>query len=118
MSEAKAFSSSQVRDAAPLFAALGDETRLRLLVRLAASGPNSISGLSARANVTRQAVRKHLEVLARAGLVRGSREGREHIWQLEPKRFVDARAYLDEISAQWDEALASLKRFVEADRRK
>src|SRR5262245_24987202 len=103
----------QVKDAAPLFAALGDETRLRLLVRLASSGPESISRLSERSPVSRQAVRKHLDVLSRAGLVRGSRRGREHIWQIEPARLADARAYLDRIGRQWDDALGRLKRFVE-----
>jgi len=104
---------AQVSDAAPLFAALGDETRLRLLVRLAASGPESITHLSAESAVSRQAIKKHLDVLSRAGLVRGDRRGREHIWKLEPKRFADACDYLDRISRQWDDALERLKRFVE-----
>ena len=104
---------AQVRDAAPLFAALGDETRLKLLVRLSRSGPESIARLSARSPVSRQAVTKHLDVLSKAGLVRGSHRGREHIWQLEPKRFADARDYLERISRQWDDALGRLKQFVE-----
>ncbi len=113
MSPARALAAAQVRDAAPLFAALGDETRLRLLVRLSAGGPDSIARLSARSPVSRQAIRKHLDALSRAGLVRGSRRGREHIWQLEPKRLADAQVYLDQISRQWDDALDRLKRFVE-----
>ena len=113
MSPAKAIASAQVRDAAPLFAALGDETRLRLLVRLSAGGPGSIARLSAKSQVTRQAIAKHLEVLSEAALVRGNRHGREHIWRLEPKRLADAREYLDWISRQWDEALDRLKSFVE-----
>ena len=52
-------------------------------------------------------------MLSAAGLVRSQRRGREHIWQLEPKRLSDAHGYLDRISAQWDEALERLKRFVE-----
>ena len=104
---------AQVRDAAPLFAALGDETRLKLLVRLSTSGPESISRLSAKTPVSRQAVTKHLDVLSRAGLIRGSRRGRERIWEVEPKRLVDARLYLDRISRQWDDALDRLRRFVE-----
>jgi DNA-binding transcriptional ArsR family regulator len=104
-----------VRDAAPLFAALGDETRLKLLVRLATGGPESIAALSARATVSRQAIKKHLDVLARAGLVRGDRRGREHVWRLEPKRLGAAMVYLDKISRQWDDALERLKRFVEQE---
>ncbi len=104
---------AQVRDAAPVFAALGDETRLRLLVRLSSSGPDSISRLSAKTPVSRQAVTKHLEVLSRAGLIRGNRRGRERIWQVEPKRLVDARLYLDRISRLWDDALDRLQRHLE-----
>ena len=82
MSAARAFAATQVRDAAPLFAALGDATRLRLIARLSALGPASITGLSERSEVSRQAITKHLTVLSRAGLVRDQRRGRERIWQL------------------------------------
>jgi DNA-binding transcriptional ArsR family regulator len=96
-----------------MFAALGDETRLRLLDRLARGGPESISQLSADAAVTRQAITKHLEVLEEAGFVRGERRGRERVWSLQPQRLVDAQGYLDVISRQWDQALERLRRFVE-----
>lgn len=112
MSKASA-PATQVRDAAPLFAALGDETRLRLLGRLSAGGPGSIARLSEKSAVSRQAITKHLRVLSGAGLVRGSRRGREQIWELEPQRLADAHAYLDQISRQWDQALLRLKHFVE-----
>ena len=113
MSRASRTAAPRARTAAPLFAALGDETRLRLLLRLSASGPESIAQLSATASVSRQAITKHLKVLSEAGLVRGRRLGREHIWQLQPKRLADARDYLDQISRQWDDALGRLKAFVE-----
>jgi DNA-binding transcriptional ArsR family regulator len=113
MSTASALSPVQVRDAAPLFAALGDETRLRLFHRLTSGGPNSITRLRAGSRVTRQAITKHLEVLAAAGLVRSTRRGRERIWEAEPKRLDDGRAYLDRISRQWDDALGRLKAYVE-----
>jgi DNA-binding transcriptional ArsR family regulator len=102
-----------VRDAAPLFAALGDETRIRLLARLSARGPASTARLSASSSVSRQAITKHLVVLAKAGLVRDERSGRERIWQLERERLADAREHLDRISRLWDDALARLKGFVE-----
>ena len=102
-----------VREAAPLFAALGDETRLRLVARLSACGPESISGLAAHADVTRQAVTKHLEVLAAAGVVSGRRQGRERIWTLQPRRLEDAHAFLSRISREWDNALGRLARMVE-----
>jgi DNA-binding transcriptional ArsR family regulator len=98
---------------APLFAALGDETRLRLVSRLGAGGPLSIARLTAGTQVTRQAVTKHLHVLANAGLVRGKRRGRERLWELEPAQLQEVRRYLDMISRQWDEALGRLKASVE-----
>ena len=108
-------SAAGLRDAAPLFAALGDPTRLALVVLLSAGGPVSIARLSEQVDVSRQAVTKHLHVLSDAGLVRGSRHGRQHIWELEPKRLAAARDYIDRIDAQWDAALERLKAFVEED---
>jgi DNA-binding transcriptional ArsR family regulator len=113
MSMASASAASRVRDAAPLFAALGDETRLRLIMRLSSGGPGSITQLSAKSDVSRQAITKHLRVLSDAGLVRSTRKGREQVWDLEPKRLADAHEYLDRISQQWDAALDRLKAFVE-----
>ncbi|WP_291270380.1 metalloregulator ArsR/SmtB family transcription factor [Geothrix sp.] len=102
-----------VREAAPLFAALGDRTRLQLVARLCSGGPLSISGLSRSAAVSRQAITKHLGVLSEAGLVRSRRQGRECIWELEPRRLDDAHRYLERISRQWDDALDRLRVFVE-----
>jgi DNA-binding transcriptional ArsR family regulator len=101
--------------AAPLFAALGDGTRLALLDQLGASGPQSITRLTAGSAVTRQAITKHLQILAEAGLVHDRRQGRERIWTLDTDRLDDARHYLDQIAQRWDEALARLKAFVEDD---
>lgn len=98
---------------APIFAALGDETRLGLVARLATGDALSISRLTESTQVTRQAVTRHLEVLAEAGLVRGTRRGREHVWQLEPAQIAIARRSLDQISRWWDEKLAALKAVVE-----
>jgi DNA-binding transcriptional ArsR family regulator len=97
---------------ASLFAALGDEKRLRLLARLA-MGPASISHLAEGSGITRQGVTKHLRVLARAGLVRGRRQGKESVWQLERKRLDEAKRSLERISRQWDVALDKLKLYVE-----
>jgi len=98
---------------ATVFAALGDETRLRLVARLVAEGPQSITRLTAGARVTRQAVTKHLRMMEHARLVHSTRRGRESVWELDRQRLVEARRYLDQISAQWDDALARLKAFVE-----
>lgn len=102
------------KGSAPVFAALGDETRLAIVVRLCAGGPRSIAGLTEGTSVTRQAITKHLHVLAGAGLVRGIRRGRERIWELEAGRLEEARQYLAEISKHWDVALERLQKFVEA----
>ncbi len=101
------------RHAAPVFAALGDNTRLRLVRRLSAEGPLSITRLSEGTGMTRQAVTRHLHALGKAGLVRGAREGREHLFSLDLKRIEVARLYLDQVSAQWDAAAARLQAFVE-----
>ena len=98
---------------APVFAALGDETRLRLVSRLYEEGPLSITKLTTGGAVTRQAITKHLRTMEDAGIVRAMRLGRESVWELEPERLGAARRYLDEISAQWDAALGRLKKFVE-----
>lgn len=101
--------------AAPLFAALGDETRLQLVARLVRGGPQSSSGLAAGMAVTRQAVSKHLRTLEAAGIARSRRHGRERIWELRPASLDEAQIYLREISAQWDLAIARLRSFVETD---
>jgi len=98
---------------AQLFAALGDETRLGLITRLCASGPMSVSALTVDSRVTRQGVTKHLRVMERVGLARGKRHGRESVWEVDLMRIEDAQRYLEEISTQWDEALARLQKFVE-----
>jgi DNA-binding transcriptional ArsR family regulator len=97
-----------------VFAALGDETRLRLISRLCARSPQSISQLTAGSCVTRQAVTKHLRVLQDVGLVRSRHRGRENLFEFEAKPLDDIRSYLDSVSQQWDETLARLKAFVEA----
>lgn len=102
--------------AAPVFAALGDETRLRIVARLCRDGPLPIVGLADGAHVTRQAVTKHLRALEGAGLVRSRalrRGERQRVWEIDRRGFADARRYLDRIATQWDDALLRLKDFVE-----
>jgi len=98
---------------APIFAALGDETRLALVARLSSEGAQSIARLTDGAEVSRQAVTKHLRVLEGAGLVRCLRQGRESSWELQPRKLDEAKRYLDRIGHEWDLALARLKAFVE-----
>ena len=105
--------SDALKTQASVFAALGDETRLSVLAKLCTGVPQSISRLTAGTNLSRQAVTKHLRVLANAGVVRSVRIGRESLFQLEPQPIEEVRDYLDQVSMQWDIALARLKSHVE-----
>ena len=98
---------------APILAALGDESRLQIIIKLCKGGPLSVTKLAEDADISRQAVAKHMQALHDAGLVRSERHGKERIWQLEPKRLEEVRRYLARISKQWDNALTRLKSFVE-----
>ena len=98
---------------APIFAALGDATRLKLVVRLGQAGPQSIARLTRGTPFTRQAITKHLHILADAGFVRGVRLGRESRWELNLHQFQVAHRYLNLISRRWDTALGRLKDLVE-----
>ena len=102
-----------LRNCAPLFAALGDETRLRLIAVLCADGAMSITQLTSGTDITRQAITKHLGVLAAAGLVRDVKVGRERRWEFDPAQLEEARRSLEAIAQQWDHALAKLTRAVE-----
>jgi DNA-binding transcriptional ArsR family regulator len=96
-----------------LFAALGDETRLSLIGMLSKGPPRSISQLAAGSPLTRQAITKHLRVLEGAGMVESMRVGRESLFEFRPEPIEQARAYLERVWEQWDDALARLKSVVE-----
>jgi DNA-binding transcriptional ArsR family regulator len=98
---------------APVFAALGDETRLSLVAKLCAGQPRSISQLTAGTRLTRQAITKHLRVLESAGIVHGVRAGRESLFEFDPQPMEQIKNYIDLVSEQWDQTLSRLKLFVE-----
>ncbi|MCV7401470.1 helix-turn-helix transcriptional regulator [Mycobacterium fragae] len=98
---------------APLFDALGDPNRLRIVVRLCDGGPSSTSQVSQAVPVTRQAATKHLELLQAAGLVSSSRRGRERIWTLQTRPLAQASDYLNQLSRRWDAAVDRLRAYVE-----
>lgn len=100
-------------DPVPVFAALGDRTRLALLTRLSDGRSRSIARLSEDTELTRQAVTKHLRVLESAGLVGSVRVGRESRFAYRPEPIAEAKSYLEGVSRQWDEALSRLQSFVE-----
>ena len=98
---------------APLFAALGDATRLALVGQLGRGLPCSIAELTSGTKLTRQAVTKHLRVLEGAGLVACVRSGRQSLFALDPAPLVEVAEYLVFVTEQWDQALTRLKQFVE-----
>jgi DNA-binding transcriptional ArsR family regulator len=110
---AGAIKASGLKSSAPIFAALGDETRLRLVAFLCTGGPMSISRLTSGTDITRQAVTKHLTVLAGAGLVRDVWVGRERLWEFEAAQLDAAKRCLELIASEWDQALLRLKATVE-----
>lgn len=98
---------------APIFSALGDETRLSLVTKLSRGKPCSISQLTLGSKLTRQAVTKHLRVLENVGLVHSTPSGRENLFELDTRPFRDISEYLEFVSGQWDQALSRLRSFVE-----
>ena len=104
---------AKLADAAPVFAAMGDETRLRIVARLCEDGPQTIVQLTEVADVSRQAITKHLQALEAAGLVSSDREGRQRVWELKTRRLAETRRYLEQISTGWDQALERLRALVE-----
>ena len=101
------------RDHAPVFAALGDETRLSLVAVLCGGQPRSISQLTEGSRLTRQAITKHLRVLEGVGIVHSVQAGRESLFEFDPTPVEEMREYLDFVSEQWDRALVRLKSFIE-----
>jgi DNA-binding transcriptional ArsR family regulator len=101
------------RARAPVFAALGDETRLALVTKLSSGEPHSISKLTDGSQLTRQAITKHLRVLESVGIVHCVRSGRETLFEFDPEPIDEMKTYLDFVSEQWDQTLSRLKAFVE-----
>jgi DNA-binding transcriptional ArsR family regulator len=100
------------RTLAPVFAALGDETRWAILSRLG-DGPASASALAREFPISRQAIVKHLEVLRATGLVDSEQRGRELVHRALGGRLSDVARQLERIGAAWDARLAGIKRLAE-----
>src|SRR5215471_19508733 len=98
---------------APVFAALGDATRLALVAKLSGGQPCYISQLTKGSKLTRQAITKHLRVLESVGIAHSVHAGRESLFEFDPTPIEEMREYLDFVSEQWDHALARLKSFIE-----
>jgi DNA-binding transcriptional ArsR family regulator len=105
--------SGRVAVGAPLFDALGDPNRLRIIVRLCDLGPSSTSQVTSLIPVTRQAATKHLQLLESAGLVTSSRRGRERVWTVQTEPLARASDYLTYLSRRWDAAVNRLRAYLE-----
>lgn len=98
---------------AEVFAALGDETRLELVDRLAARGPLPTLILVEGLDMSRQAASKHLDVLEKSGLVSSVRSGREVIRSLNVDELNLAKSWIENRATVWERKLAKLKSLVE-----
>ena len=109
-------SKASERAVVDVFFALGDSTRLSVVGKLGTGGALSATALSTDADVTRQAIAKHLRVLEDVGLVTHEKRGREVLYVLHAPRLDEARVFLEGISAGWDRAIDRLRRVVETPR--
>lgn len=96
-----------------VFGALADSTRRELLATIATRGAATSTELASELPVTRQAVAKHLGVLAGAGLVEATREGRETRYRPTPQPLTDAIGWMVDVGGRWDDRLAALARAAE-----
>ena len=103
--------------AGPVFSALSDPTRRRVVQRLSEQGPLSATALAADLPISRQAVSKHLAALEDAGLVEAERVGREMRYSLTVQPVHQAVSWLADIGAEWDERLAALQTHLARRRR-
>lgn len=96
----------------PVFAALADDTRWSILGELGAQSL-SASALADRMPVSRQAIAKHLAVLAEVGLVDSQRSGREIRYRAIGATLSQTARALETIGAGWDLRLGAIKRIAE-----
>ncbi len=101
-----------------LWSAIGDPTRRRILDLLLAEGASTATALSQHLPVSRQAIAKHIAVLDRAGLVKGTAIGRERRYDVNPEQLARAVAQLASVQTTWDARLSRIKRLAEAIEKK
>lgn len=99
---------------AQVLASLADPTRRQILDALATAGSGTATTLAQTVPVSRQAVVKHLAVLDKAGLVRGSRAGREMRYLLCPARLEDTARWMTDLAGEWDRRLRAIKQIAES----
>jgi DNA-binding transcriptional ArsR family regulator len=98
-----------------VFTALADPTRRRILAALAASGPATATDLAARLPITRQAIAKHLALLAEAGLVAAEPGERRRVrYRLRSAPMQVAQQFLAALARDWDQQLEALQHHLNA----
>ena len=97
-----------------LFGVLGDPTRRGLLERLSADGPATATVLADQVGISRQAVAKHLHLLADAGLAVAEKQGREAVFRARLDPLDDVTAWLDRVRGEWKLRLDRLAHEAEA----
>jgi DNA-binding transcriptional ArsR family regulator len=95
-------------------AALADPTRQQILELLSEHGPQSASALAARLPITRQAVAKHIRILADAGLVHSDRDGREVVFDIVAGGAADAASWLAATAERWQQRIDRLHRLIDS----
>ncbi len=101
-----------------VFAALADPTRRHVYTELASNGPLTATALASDLAVTRQAVAKHLGILAEAGMASSSRRGRETQFEAVVEPLSDVQQWLSTVEGQWRmrlDGLAASLRTAERD---
>jgi DNA-binding transcriptional ArsR family regulator len=98
---------------AETFRALGDPVRLTMIRRLSTGGEQTVGNVSRGLPVTRQGARKHLQVLAEAGLVVLEPLGRETKVTIDAAKLSAAKTFIEEMELRWDRRLESLREYVE-----
>jgi DNA-binding transcriptional ArsR family regulator len=93
--------------AGPVFEALADPLRRRLLSQLSFA-PATATELAAELPITRQAVAKHLASLSQAGLLVRERTGRDVRYRVTPEPLTEAASWMAQVAGQWDDRLARL----------
>ncbi len=102
-------------DNAPIFAALADPMRRKLLINLADNSPKTVTQLASEYPITRQGILKHLQILRDAGLVTVHQQGRDKRYTLSPESLGELDQWIKELNAKWDERLLRLKAFIEKE---
>ncbi len=95
------------------FAALADPTRRQIVEMLVDRGPSTATGLAGELDITRQAVAKHLQLLAGAGITNSERVGRETRFEADLAGFADVRSWIEQVEGQWSARLERLARSLE-----